>query len=79
LTIFFRFPRTEPVLLDVHESPVRFDDLIQSHNVVVSLLPWTLHPEVAKRCIAKKVDMVTASYCTEQMQALHKGKLSLLK
>ena len=24
------------------------------------------------RCIANKVDMVTASYCTDPMQALHK-------
>lgn len=59
-------------MLDVHESPDRLDDLIKSHNIVISLLPWTLHPEVAKRCIANKTDMVTASYCTPQMQALHK-------
>lgn len=68
-----RFPRTEPILLDVNESPDHLDDLIKSHNVVVSLLPWTMHPVVAKRCIANKTDMVTASYCTEQMQALDKS------
>lgn len=65
------FPRTEPVLLDVNESPDHLDDLIKSHNVVISLLPWTMHPVVLKRCIANKKDMVTASYCTEAMQALH--------
>ena len=46
---YFRFERTEPVLLDVHESPERLDDLINSHNIVISLLPWTMHPIVAKR------------------------------
>ena len=70
---FSRFPRTEPVLLDVHESPERLEDLIKSHNLVISLLPWTLHPEVAKRCISQKVDMVTASYCTDAMKALGKA------
>ena len=57
--LFFRFPRTEPILLDVNESPDHLDDLIKSHNVVVSLLPWTMHHVVAKRCIANKTDMVS--------------------
>jgi len=70
-----RYERTEPVLLDVSESPERLDDLIKSHNVVISLLPWTLHPVVAKKCIANKTDMVTASYCTPAMQDLHKDAL----
>ena len=70
-----RFERTEPVLLDVQESPDHLDDLIKSHNVVISLLPWTLHPTVAKKCIANKTDMVTASYCTPAMQDLHNDAL----
>ena len=37
-----------------------------------SLLPWPLHPKVAKDCIAHKTDMVTASYCTDAMRELHK-------
>ena len=41
--------RTEPVLLDVNERPDLLDDLIRSHNVVVSLLPWQLHPSIAAR------------------------------
>jgi len=43
---FFRFERTEPVLLNVQERPDLLDDLIANHDVVVSLLPWQLHPEV---------------------------------
>ena len=58
MQFYFRFPRTEPILLDVNESPDHLDDLIKSHNIVVSLLPWTMHPVVAKRCIANKTDMV---------------------
>ena len=41
--------RTEPVLLDVNERPDLLDDLIKSHNIVVSLLPWQLHPSIAAR------------------------------
>ena len=43
-----------------------------------SLLPWPMHPKVAKDCIAHKTDMVTASYCTDAMRALHKVWLLLL-
>jgi len=63
--------RTEPVLLDIMERPDMLDDLMKSHDVVVSLLPWTLHPRIAERCIANKVNMVTASYQSEALKALH--------
>jgi len=63
--------RTEPVLLDVIERPDMLDDLMKSHDVVVSLLPWTIHPDIAKRCIANKVNMVTASYQSPALKELH--------
>merc|ERR1719443_1211167 len=63
--------RTEPVLLDLNERPDLLDDLIRSHNVVVSLLPWQLHPSIAARCIANKTNMVTASYLSPGLQAQH--------
>jgi len=66
-----RYPRTQPVLLDVAQSTEALDDLIKEHNIVLSLLPWTLHPTIAERCIALKKNMVTASYCTDPMRALH--------
>jgi len=63
--------RTEPVLLDVVERPDLLDDLMKSHDVVVSLLPWTLHPVVAKRAIANKINMVTASYLSPALKDMH--------
>merc|ERR1740128_1369163 len=63
--------RTEPVLLDVQERPDLLDDLIKSHDVVVSLLPWTLHPFIAQRAIANKTNMVTASYLSQGLQDQH--------
>lgn len=63
--------RTEPVLLDINESPDKLADLIKSHDIVVSLLPWTLHPIVAKAAIAGKTNMVTASYLSDGIKDLH--------
>ena len=60
--------RTEPVLLDVLERPDMLDDLMKSHDVVVSLLPWTIHHKIAERCIANKVNMVTASYQSDALK-----------
>jgi len=65
--------RTEPVLLDVMERPDMLGDLIKSHDVVVSLLPWTLHPKIAEACIANKTNLVTASYLSQGIQDQHQA------
>lgn len=36
-----------------------------------SLLPYSFHPRIAELCIKYKINMVTASYLTKQMQELH--------
>jgi len=61
----------EPVLLDINDKPHSLEQLIKDSDVVVSLLPYGLHPVVAKMCIKNKTNMVTASYCTAEMEALH--------
>jgi len=66
-----RFPRTEPVLLNVQERPDTLKELIDKVDVVISLLPYALHPMVAEHCIAGKTNMVTASYLSEPMKQLH--------
>ena len=50
--------------------PDLLDDLMKSHDVVVSLLPWTIHADIAKRCIANKVNMVTASYQSDALKVI---------
>lgn len=40
-------------------------------DVVVSLLPYSLHGKVARHCIEGKTHLVTASYVTDEVQALH--------
>ncbi|KAL1719908.1 Saccharopine dehydrogenase-domain-containing protein [Schizophyllum commune] len=44
--------------------------LIADADVVISLLPATLHPVVAEACIANKKHLVTASYISDPMRAL---------
>jgi len=42
-------PKIEPVLLDVIGRPDLLGDLIGKSDVVVSLLPYRLHPKVKRR------------------------------
>ncbi len=44
--------------------------LVAEADVVVSLLPFTLHPAVARAAIAERVPMVTTSYVSAEMRAL---------
>lgn len=46
------------------------DEMIASHDLTVSLLPWIHHIMVAKHCIRHKKNMVTTSYVKPEMKAL---------
>ncbi|WP_321995301.1 saccharopine dehydrogenase C-terminal domain-containing protein [Draconibacterium orientale] len=48
----------------------QLDELIASHDLTVSLLPYAHHVTVAKLCIKHKKNMVTTSYVSEKMKAL---------
>ncbi|MDX8341245.1 saccharopine dehydrogenase C-terminal domain-containing protein [Draconibacterium sp. IB214405] len=48
----------------------QLDKLIASHDLTVSLLPYTHHVTVAKLCINHKKNMVTTSYVSDEMKAL---------
>lgn len=59
------------IVLDVFNEKQRKTE-IEKSDLVISMLPARLHIEVAKDCIAFKKHMVTASYVSEEMQALDK-------
>lgn len=65
------FPGVEPVLLNVVERPDTLNDIVKSADVVVSLLPYSLHHVVANACIHAKTHLVTASYMNEDVKSLH--------
>ncbi len=48
----------------------QLDQLIASHDLTVSLLPYAHHVTVAKLCIKHKKNMVTTSYVSDEMKAL---------
>jgi saccharopine dehydrogenase-like NADP-dependent oxidoreductase len=48
----------------------RLEDMIRSHDLVVSLLPYTHHVAVANLCIRHSTNMVTTSYVSDAMKAL---------
>ncbi|KAG8196322.1 hypothetical protein JTE90_013807 [Oedothorax gibbosus] len=63
----------EHVVLDVTTGKGPLDKLIEQSDLVVSLLPYSLHPSIAERCIRHKVNMVTASYLIPEMRSLHQA------
>ncbi len=46
------------------------EKFVKVSDLVVSLLPATMHVKVAKKCIEFKTDMVTTSYISPEMRAL---------
>jgi alpha-aminoadipic semialdehyde synthase len=62
--------RTKVVDLNVNDS-ASLAKLIESHDVVVSFVPASMHPMVANLCVEYRKDMVTASYTSSTMKALN--------
>uniref|UniRef100_A0A671V223 Aminoadipate-semialdehyde synthase n=1 Tax=Sparus aurata TaxID=8175 RepID=A0A671V223_SPAAU len=66
-----KYPNTIPVTLDVGSQEGHLDSLVKDHDLVISVLPYSFHPLIAKHCIKRKVNMVTASYLSPAMKELH--------
>ncbi len=52
------------------DKEAELDQMIEQHDLTVSLLPYAYHVIVAKKCIALKKNMVTTSYVKPEMHAL---------
>ncbi len=62
-------PNTDAIVLDVFDKDSR-ESAIQNADIVVSMLPARFHINVAQDCLTFGKSMVTASYVSEEMQAL---------
>jgi len=62
-------PNGTAVAWTVEDEPA-LDQMVASHDLSVSLLPYTHHLLVAKYCLKHKKNMVTTSYVKPEMQAL---------
>ncbi|TNN41235.1 Alpha-aminoadipic semialdehyde synthase, mitochondrial [Liparis tanakae] len=63
-------------MLDVSSQEGHLDSLVKDHDLVISMLPYTLHPLIAKHCIHRKVNMVTASYLSPAMKELQSSAVA---
>ncbi|WAR25052.1 AASS-like protein [Mya arenaria] len=70
-----RCPNADMVMLDVGRRPDELERLVPDYDIVVSLLPYSMHPDIAKMCIKHKKNMVTASYVSPAMRELHQAAL----
>ena len=60
-------PAGKALALNVQDEAL-LAQLIKDCDLVVSLVPYTFHPVVAKHCIANRKHMVTTSYVSAAMQ-----------
>jgi len=56
--------------LDIQNEPER-DQLIRIADLVISMLPVTLHLIVAKSCLKYRKNLITASYVTPELEKLN--------
>ncbi|WP_179343318.1 saccharopine dehydrogenase family protein [Winogradskyella ursingii] len=61
---------TSIIHLDVFDAKSR-TSAVSDADIIISMLPARFHVEVAKDCITYKKHMVTASYVSDEMQALN--------
>ncbi|MEA2071236.1 MAG: saccharopine dehydrogenase C-terminal domain-containing protein [Asgard group archaeon] len=63
-------PNGTAIEFNVAKDDLEKSGLIQEHDLVVSLLPYKFHPQIAKSCVKYKTDMATTSYVSDEMQKL---------
>ncbi len=61
-------PYGKPIQFNIDEQE-RSRKAIAASDVVISLLPAPLHPQVAKICLTEKKHLLTASYVSEEMKS----------
>ncbi len=51
-------------------TPGALEDVLQHGDIVVSMLPATMHADLARHCVAQGVHFVSSSYATPEMHGL---------
>ncbi|GJE90490.1 saccharopine dehydrogenase C-terminal domain-containing protein [Phanerochaete sordida] len=63
-------PRTTATALDIADTPA-LEAAVAAHALVVSLVPYALHAAVIAAAVAGRTHVVTTSYVSAAMRALH--------
>lgn len=71
------------VPFDVFDAEL-LSNLVGNHDLIISMLPASLHIHVARKCAEQKKHFLTASYLTEEIKSLHgqfknAGKLMIME
>ena len=62
-------PNANAIAFDMNNEAQRWEEISKA-DIVISMLPATLHLPVAKECLKQKKNMATASYVSKQMREL---------
>ncbi len=62
-------PHGKPISFDVKKEGA--ENVIATHDLVISVLPAMLHPVVAKFCLKYKKHLLTASYVSQDMNSFN--------
>lgn len=65
-----RFRQVTPAEVDIRDDEAR-RALIEDADIVISLMPPELHILIARDCLLFKKDLITSSYLSPEMRALH--------
>ncbi|XP_028397986.1 alpha-aminoadipic semialdehyde synthase, mitochondrial-like [Dendronephthya gigantea] len=67
------YANASSVSIDVQNEQNKLNKLVGDHELVISLLPYSFHHDVAQMCIQHKVNLVTASYVSPDLKGLHQS------
>ncbi|PLW49610.1 hypothetical protein PCASD_02283 [Puccinia coronata f. sp. avenae] len=62
-----KYARIEIVQLDAGSDRAGVSELVKEANIVISLLPATMHPLIGTACLEHSVHLITASYVSPAM------------
>lgn len=63
-------PNGRVVAFDIEQDPTGLDSLVADADLVISMLPYIHHVQVARACLRHRRHLVTTSYVRDEMRAL---------
>lgn len=63
-------PKAQAIQLDASDTDA-VKIAVEAHDLVISLMPPTIHPLIAKICVMYGKHLITASYVSDEMKLLH--------
>src|SRR5688572_27590321 len=68
--VLVNYPFANAVVFNIHDEPQRTSEVAKA-DLVISLLPAMFHILAAEECLKQHKDLITASYVSPEIKALH--------